>query len=522
LAPTAITSSKYPTHSLISPTNKPLNNPFSSNPCLLSNMAVPVHRLSDDVLLEIFSSVTDSEDLGQYELARMPVNRRPWVLSPWNCAATCQRWRSICLSNPGLWTRISTKRHVCNEKADLCVNGLDLRRCYIQLQRSGSLPLSVDGTSFASCHCTISVIQAAAFQSHRWKSFTFYPPYSADNAALAHLSQVLLGINDFSQLLSFRYGCSPDCPETFLLPFQNPGDLISLRHLELVYWGGNMEPISAPGFPWGRLQSVNLHDYMGGVNQLLSLFQECKSLVSFRFYRSEYDSKVDDTLKSRPPDSIVLDHLAHLEIVEQECTNFLSQLLPFIRTPSLRSIRLDPIHCLDDEANALTSLIERSQCRVTTLFLRHPQAPSWPDIIPFFKSLVYLEELCIRGRYFHHPSQALSCDDVLRALLRSDGPSLFLPRLRHLNIAGIRFDAALLVEVVKTRSHSLHPEVGHRIKSIIPMELLEVSLYRAHKPMHEFYKTAIRDGLCDTVGIRLVFDYSAFSPIFDCICDFFA
>lgn len=59
-------------------------------------------------------------------------------------------------------------------------------RCYLQLQRSGSLPLVMDGI-FGTSTCQLSIVRAAATQIHRWAAWRRDPQNEDDAHSLSTL-----------------------------------------------------------------------------------------------------------------------------------------------------------------------------------------------------------------------------------------------------------------------------------------------------------------------------------------------
>lgn len=455
--------------------------------------------LPADLLYDIFQLVIQNDTFTGLEMAQ----------SPWNLAAVCKNWRSICITSPKLWTRFHLNNHRCRltgtfDDNQVCVNGLSLRRCYIQLERSKDLPLSVDSRTFETRSCKRSILRTIAGQRHRWNALRF----DAEAKALEDFPKLILYKENLHRLHSLQYHCRTTSLLGFSLPF-GATSLTSLVSLHILYWGGTVTSVVPTQFPWSQLQNLYLDGYSGKGNavSLLTVLSLSTSLVAFKLQTRDLSFSKDTEefdLTKFPPDSIILHHLTHLDF-DIRTPDSLYHLLPYIRTPALDVIFLGPLSNYDIQV--VTDLVKRSGCKPTCLDMAFVYRPSFEQLL---QRLDNLEELAIHGWEDTSEEDASDCNEVLAPLLRVEGSPFFHPRLRRLSISNLQFDPDLLVHVVESRLSTV-PEREERI----PLTVLEMCYFpkENNSTLFGFYKTMLRDRLSqyESGAFMLVFDPKAFN-----------
>jgi hypothetical protein len=213
--------------------------------------------------------------------------------APWNISAICHRWRAIALVYPRLWVHITTENHVCSLPRATCANALDFRRCFIQLERSGSLGLLIDtrtgveaneASDSRACPWRKSVLRTVSFQACRWKALKIE---NNQDEAYYHLWETI-SIETLEAVQSLEYACrsGPQPAELAgtLYGFVIPRHLPNLRRLQISLWNGRC--FLTEGSLLYSLHALTMSDYNAGLGELLIVLSHCQSLKDLHLYLS--------------------------------------------------------------------------------------------------------------------------------------------------------------------------------------------------------------------------------------------
>jgi hypothetical protein len=389
---------------------------------------------------------------------------------PWNTAAIDKTWRSICLDTAALWTKVTTVHHICNLKCGICVSDLPLVRCFLQLERSRSLPLFISAYNLRSwipsgengatqsdslCACNLSILRACAFECQRWNKLAI----SLDGLnSCQDFQRVLPPQPHFPLLqnLDLIEHCSENLTQEFLSLFGSKFG--SSTPLTLSIAGLQWEVTEAPDFPWNRLSFLRIDDYMGSEDTLVSLLSWCFNIVSFTMGGHGQPAYRPPELPDPSLPRITLSQLKELNFEfnfdyddnEQEYSPATPVgVLSFFNTPNLQSLALSGFP-KDKWADETIILLSRLGCSLTKAKL--PYYPTVGDnhkfnlLLQSLSSLKYLE--CYSGDI----SPLEDGNELLMLLLREEGSLYCIPKLEVLTLSDICFDPALLARVIQTRN----------------------------------------------------------------------
>lgn len=440
----------------------------------LTNTCTAATRVPDEILSKVFIDVV-LQDFNNSDL-------NPCLIShaPWNVASTCGRWRRVCLSNPRLWTHITTRLHACELRRKNRNGGYEsaaVLRTYTQLERSGNLPIHVDAIQVNRCNCdrtTSSMLRVLAMECKRWKSFRIELAGSiADEFRL-----LLPSLPKLTQLESLTWGQNYRNSQ-FICPFK---DLTQLRSLTLPRCIGSKDK----DLPWSQLLSLCLDDFSTpNFDNLFHILSQCSNLAHLRF------SLADDVLENlseaivaeHEPNSIILQNLSSLDISNASggINGVAGILLSYLRLPNLRILACEN----PDSAasHALVDFIKRSSCSITTLDISFKFRKGYG--VYFIQQLPLLESLTLRQEITPLAPRYV-CNIPLRRLVIEEELPTICPSLRHVEIVGLEFDPVLLVQAVESRKNG---------SSVAPMQSLTITPSKRSESQTEFYKTIIEERL---------------------------
>ncbi|TFL05038.1 hypothetical protein BDV98DRAFT_561364 [Pterulicium gracile] len=502
-----------------------------------SIMTTKLPQLPDEVLCLIFLAVVQEEP------------RSPWkntrAQAPWNVSAVCRVWRRVALDSARLWTRFQVGFGIgypprCKNKSEFCLSQRHTIRCMYQLQRSGSMPISVDMWDM-QCQCMESMVRLLAGHVERWEVLRLRP---TDSMSYDNLRDFTPSKIHFASLRHLEYEC--DAEQDICLGHHfDVSVLPSLTSFQIVRWDGTENKSVGSSLPkprearfaWTRLTRVYLQDYRGHAGSILSFLKGSPVLASFRI-----SAVRDCTRQMHPPvnvqdhphDSIILAHLVHLDIEVNDEANTTGcfcplSILPVIRTPGLSELVLTGLgmrYLYEPQPNAdLSELVLRSQCLIRTLQLSiswgYPDDPEDANPYPsFLQQLTAVQSL--RLTLPDEPYTPDDCAPVLRHMLRTEDTAAELfPNLQRLHLAQHRFDPCLLLQVIQSRNDRLWPKKGGNTQRL---DTVEVDFRNA--PLGSYgvkrvedvvrhYAAVLETGLeiCGMPeGFRLTFDPDKFVP----------
>ena len=166
----------------------------------LEVQSAPIHRLIDDILLEIFICVV------QDGIPIWMALDEPHPAVP--LSRVSRRWRALALSSPGLWTELG----VDLEDDPRCWYLRQSPESFLSLSRSLALDVHIYGhscvTNPKSLH-RFRMVAGALLQSvARWKNATIVLPWPADNPDLWRLLQCAPAA--YTQLETLRISVHPE------------------------------------------------------------------------------------------------------------------------------------------------------------------------------------------------------------------------------------------------------------------------------------------------------------------------
>ncbi|TFL05113.1 hypothetical protein BDV98DRAFT_561497 [Pterulicium gracile] len=492
-------------------------------------MAEGIAKVCNEVLYQIFL-LTTGDSTGGWD-ASSP---------PWNLAAVCRRWRTLCIGTARLWTCFEVGGgHMCNVVDETCTSSqVVILRCCLMLQRSQNLPIHVDCT-YAERTCAKSMMRALTKHAHRWASLLFHPD---ELFTVPTFNRLLRPPVHFTALRHLDYQCEANYERMFRLgPYFDTTSLPALTSLRLGSWLGDMS-VDSNSFPWAQLHHICLANYIGDQEGILALLTSCPNITHFSF-STTYCFTED--VENFQPNGVLLNELVQLEMsipggwMDKDCLD-LVQILLYIRAPKLR--RLAVLHCgnigsgrpLDDN---LVDLVTRSGCRIRSLDV----TKSWeaPDTesededyvlhLPrlFSKVSQDLEDLMIIADVAEEAYKD-DCDDLFAEMLTTGGSSdTLFPRLSRLRIEDMQFDPILLAEVIQFRQ-AQGPSGQGESTDVVPLDRVEIQYKQTpdgdlpgkKHPVAAFYAATLSNVLsgcgselpnpkCD-----LVFDSQYFLPRF--------
>ena len=429
----------------------------------------PVRRLPADVLCEIFQwnvefdvstlSFFDSLDIGE---------------GPWLPSYVCRRWREVALSFSKIWTSVSVKLpsfDVDNGKkatGSSFLLGLQLARSATQF-----LGVRVEYHDFESkLNSYHPIIITLVPSSTRWKDFVACMPSKAFHA-LSPLSNILpnLRFADIRPLFRLAEGRALDITPSRLHPISFLDGLPELRELQLADISNPSESLSA--FNWGIVRRIDL--WKSNVALLETTTPALRMLLQRTTRVEEFFIEGVDVMDSVSDIGLSAVHLECLHSIGSYDSIHDTSVAGADIWSLTQAPKLDAITIVDEQWSLLsvTNMIERSDCRITSLEIRLTDGFLSQHAHRFFEVMPHLTEFTISQR-----SDAEAVDAVVKMLtLRDTENGMHLPRLQKLFIeAEVFFEPSDLVEFICSRTLSPLARGVHKLKELV----LSVNL-----PLHE-------------------------------------
>ena len=372
---------------------------------------------------------------------------------PWAVGQVCRHWRGAFLSYPPLWTSLSLQNGDFSSTALAEIN----RRTATYLERSRQLPLTilVSMANSSNVNFPNDTFRLLLACSNRWKSADLVLRRESvlhDLIGCFDKVPILksLGISVYGLEAAKHYNASVTiAPHLTELNISDPGK--TARWMSL---------------PWSQLTKLSIEvsfvQFFAQNSRLETILSQLQNLEELRFkiHGAPYFTI------SRP--TIRLPLLRFLEITMISPGIFLS-----FEVPLLEHLWLDGCIELKDVGNVcaeeLSSMIERSACRIRRLTLRN----FFDDdvALDIFGTLDSLEELCIKD---------LSCSLLIGYMANPD--IHHLPNLRELQVICC---PGQVNRGLMTAIYFLLDERGKGSKSLLGLERVMIQLEWDHPNCQE-------------------------------------
>ncbi|KDQ16043.1 hypothetical protein BOTBODRAFT_54187 [Botryobasidium botryosum FD-172 SS1] len=315
---------------------------------LIHNSALPVYRVSSEILFYIFEMAGHNG-----EQCRVLAKR-----TPFNVSQVSSFWRSAALNAPTLWTRIDEiTAHVGH--------------LYISRSQSALLDIDLDGYGY----------NPQGYQLSGQDMATYGPAQMSSAASFAQFIQSLrdnihrwryLGLNYFNriQLEQFFFTVAPNLESVKLTHVVDdggelPADLIKsprLRHLDFT---GMAPPLMAPAYKNLTTLQIYMMTYTEDITQLLWNLTACPLLEQLILDRVQFGSS--QALSLLPPTSPA--PLLHMRNIGLHDINhgLYRIILSSISLPSTAKLSLWYFIQHSDENHTLDSVVTPALDRETTL-----------------------------------------------------------------------------------------------------------------------------------------------------------
>ncbi|KAF8337198.1 hypothetical protein F5887DRAFT_238179 [Amanita rubescens] len=304
---------------------------------------------------------------------------------PWAVGQVSRCWRYAFISHPPLWTSLSLYWESGLKRSTAYINEID-RRTAIYLERSGALPLSI----FVSTNCTsiergpAAIMRTLASRSNRWKKLELRIGARSENG--------------------FLLGCEGQLPILTSLKLQIVKDRVasnfspifeatpSLLELDLS------ERLWKMKFPWAQLTklklSVSWTDCYHDSNEWHAFLSQLKNVEILQLGVTGFRP----SWTPPPPfPAVLLPRLSCLTM-----TLMYPEVFSWLTTPLLEHLRIDDslVHS-EEYKNGISSLVNRSSCRIRRLTLLHGRTHAAPLML---EALTNVEELFVDGPAYAFPN----------------------------------------------------------------------------------------------------------------------
>ncbi|CAA7262906.1 unnamed protein product [Cyclocybe aegerita] len=330
--------------------------------------------------------------------------------APLLIGAVCKRWHEIAWSTPDLWTTLYFY---------LDLNTLPQQQKQLEqwLVRSGELPLSIHlgikrrvGT-ISAFYPFIDIVNQ---QSYRWKGLYVYLP---------HILVSRLQVHNMTRSVLENLWVFPAAGGGPELGDSSDGLLkgTTVHSPKIIYIGAIH--FGLINIKWNNATSVQLSQI--SLSECLHLFSSAPSLIDCSLH-----SLTEDSLHiAVPSTSTILHQLRHLEI-EDSSWSISEALVDRLLLPALDVLEVDAC-----SAESLRSLFIRSNCPIRTLAISETDVGDGLLVqvcqtIPSLEYLHILGECGFFDKIFHHLGTP--------SLIPEDGGQTFLPKLREIQVSGIR------------------------------------------------------------------------------------
>ena len=384
------------------------------------SLLAPIRRLSNDVLVEIFTYLCSDTFLD--------TNRTLTSLPQLDLCQVCKYWRSLVNDSPLLWSTLDFA--TCPS----CIGGRIsdptlLNLANLVLTRSGNCPLTIGLSDFHDVHPVSALLLQNA---DRWLS-----------ASVAGGSQCFFSVSSFPRLkhleLNYELGDIQTIPVMSSLE-----SLIISSH----------RPFSLSDFPWKQLKRLTLE---------ASLASQCASIVSW-CVQLEHIALTFKSYDSLPSVSIVSQTItsATLNWAEEGC----EELLSLLQLPQLHTLDLYDCHFYADSFIAHLPSITNLNLKYLS-FDHHLLA-----LLRLFPTVTHLS--IQKSSFGWMQSKPLLA--FFSELHPTSGPQsrTLLPRLTHLdmllvidgNVVICPGLATAFVEMVKSRVMDSEGRLEHRLQTV--------------------------------------------------------
>ncbi|KAF5389778.1 hypothetical protein D9757_006016 [Collybiopsis confluens] len=405
----------------------------------LSTLLSPVRRLPNEILLRIFSSCCQENDIS---------STLPGAAAALTLSAVCTKWRAIVMSSPACWSNLTVEapyedideEEEAEEEEELA------RRVEIYLTRSKNHPLILDLDPSHRSYGEHPVLALLAQESQRWKVLTYRGRYIP--SAYSAFQSLSLPI-----LEKMAY-IGPDDEEVLDFPDQN-----LLVHSPIHELGILSNPFEEDDLALTCFSSLfdsltTLHHKLSGhIEPFLRVLDRCPRLrhlhVSGDNYENDSELGAHETRRTLPATS--------LSISGEAFKNFpdltIGVVLASIAAPDLVELELEQVGPHRDElCPMLNDFFARSKSRLTILTLRGIRLTD-VEMANLLLYLPYLQTLSIsEENYFKFGFTSITTQFIeslhawkTNALRQSIEP--LVPRLRSLRLEP------------SVKSHQFHPEV---------------------------------------------------------------
>ncbi|KAJ8088727.1 hypothetical protein PM082_013970 [Marasmius tenuissimus] len=405
----------------------------------------PIRRLPNEILAYIFNLCLDEmePDEEAHVFTSLGPPNPQWVLSQ-----VCRKWRSLALSLPQFWTSIGAnwkEQDVDDAKKESEVPVVE-RLLSLCLQRARDRPLRV---SWGQSYSDNKLLSMLLSRSYQWKDARLacdmdgLELVSSHTGMFPELSSLCLHFdagNWFEARVEERaYAVFCDAP--------------SLRRLTLSGYADGWRVLTnlVPLKQITRLTITNVDedspDNMS--DDCWDFLPRLENLRTFSLEMHEYPEPRAAPLR--------LNHL-HTLIIRPPST--LEDDNPFLRSlilPALRILRFED-KAYEDEAEAILSLLNRSECRLEELALFGEGVNYVEDAYLAAEELKWLTTLHLGGEKLDGIGRRASVTretvDGFQLLPPGTGLDIPVPRLRNLTLVGVKqWPDASLIKMLASRRH---------------------------------------------------------------------
>ncbi|KAJ7776357.1 hypothetical protein B0H16DRAFT_1006138 [Mycena metata] len=249
---------------------------------------------SEDVVREIFKSCLDT---------RFP-HLQPFLPAeaPLLLCGVCAWWRTIALTTPELWARLSVS--IGREISDTAQPSHPLIEVWIA--RSGARPLALvlkDLGLRSSIDRAEDVLQAFLPHFHRWQSITLLLPNAAFPAALMDLGRLGTGVSQL-QIANLEFGADPGFQAADTPQVAGLARLLTVSsQLHTLYYKNDPSTLHLLDLSWAQLTVIDLVPVWSPMSQIIDIMQKAPKLRSLSVFI------VDACNVARPlglPDLVIL------------------------------------------------------------------------------------------------------------------------------------------------------------------------------------------------------------------------
>ncbi|KAF9065133.1 hypothetical protein BDP27DRAFT_1332337 [Rhodocollybia butyracea] len=424
---------------------------------VLRSLRSPIRRFPNEILSRIFDFACDKNLLQEFPWSKdfkfvpsTPIVEPFRHLPAMSISSVCTRWRSVALSSPAIWSRISLELSPENSRlpnVQLVLSAF-LYTVELHLHRSGQQPLTIELDISGALDAGNNVIpyQLLAFDlvcNYSWRSFTMggYQPI------LRFPMPGFNRIRNCHSLENLRFVISGE-PDDELELFTQADGLHSIT----LYMIGNL-----PTPFWTEIASLTVECMYGEIANVFNYASSPKELVLGE--REDQDSDLSPCV---PP--LLCTSVSTLKL--KLCLHWDDPLADIAFSsftfPSLSCLAIVGSDELPYEGAwpkaTLAAFLRRSSCNLTEFEVKSVSV-SDIDLIAALKLMPSLMNLYIDDTHGGDDPMSPITSRFIRSLhglhwteLRPSGSTL-VPKLRELKLTfdGSQFDDSLFIEMVNSR-----------------------------------------------------------------------